>query len=211
MSEIHRWFSLGLFVDSVTLLVNYVALWLSSSILSADYNQKDEQWFDFFSQKERRHHTAKLSDLSVREGIKKEPKQVAGETHSFFTRKNFNVKSRYSRRNRRDQEGTEAALLTLYMDYNPYTRGYNFSDLLQSQTGFGSSEAPGFGTQQNPDCNLGAETPVASNAHALRASCYKWTPYGDSITGHLIGSAIISTDVKSFRCKHPSSATCPPP
>ncbi|KAF3505689.1 hypothetical protein F2Q69_00007709 [Brassica cretica] len=40
------------------------------------------------------------------------------------------------------------------MDYNPYTSGYNFSDLLQSQTGFGSSEAPGFGTQQNPDCNL---------------------------------------------------------
>ncbi|KAF3505690.1 hypothetical protein F2Q69_00007708 [Brassica cretica] len=34
MSEIHRWFSLGLFVDSVTLLVNYAALWLSSSILS---------------------------------------------------------------------------------------------------------------------------------------------------------------------------------
>ncbi|XP_013624663.1 PREDICTED: glutathione S-transferase T3-like [Brassica oleracea var. oleracea] len=59
------------------------------------------------------------------------------------------------------------------MDYNPYTSGYNFSDLLQSQTGFGSSEAPGFGTQQNPDCNLGAETPVE------RRECKKWTSSDD--------------------------------
>ncbi|XP_013721277.1 glutathione S-transferase T3 [Brassica napus] len=56
------------------------------------------------------------------------------------------------------------------MDYNPYTSGYNFSDLLQSQqTGFGSSEVPGFGTQQNPDCNLGTESLVE------RRERKKWT------------------------------------
>ncbi|KAF3494681.1 hypothetical protein DY000_02057704 [Brassica cretica] len=100
MSEIHRWFSLGLLVDLVALLVDSVALlfdslwflavaifeesrWLSStdkicgsprgwkSAVAADYNRKDERWFYFFSQKERRHRTANSSISLLAKGSRR--------------------------------------------------------------------------------------------------------------------------------------------
>ena len=62
------------------------------------------------------------------------------------------------------------------MDYNPYTSGSNFVDLLQSQqSDFGSSEVPVFGTQYTLDCNLGAESLLE------RKERRKWTPTYDIV------------------------------
>ncbi|XP_056843401.1 glutathione S-transferase T3-like [Raphanus sativus] len=59
------------------------------------------------------------------------------------------------------------------MDYNPYTSGYNYTDLLLSQqTVIGSSEVPASSSQQNPDCNH-TESPVE------RRERRKWTVSDD--------------------------------
>ncbi|XP_013679861.1 glutathione S-transferase T3-like [Brassica napus] len=81
------------------------------------------------------------------------------------------------------------------MDFNSYTSGSNFVDLLQSQRVFGSSEVPIFGTQQTVDSNLGPESVVE------RRERRRWTPSNDIL---LISSwlntskdAVVGTEQRS--------------
>ncbi|KAG2271333.1 hypothetical protein Bca52824_065888 [Brassica carinata] len=97
------------FIGGFGRCLRFIGGWKSA--VAADYNRK----------KERRYRTAKLFDLSVSEGIKKEPKQVAGEIHFFFTRKNFNVKSKVRESTKEDSDGfgkcvTGLNILTMFVD-----------------------------------------------------------------------------------------------
>ncbi|KAL0790148.1 hypothetical protein Bca101_006394 [Brassica carinata] len=128
MSEIHRWFSLGLFVDSVTLLVNYAALWLSSSILSGSARWPSSTNHGGYPRRLllitiKRMNGGLIS--SPRKSVDIAPPNSPISLLEKGSRRNRNKllerfilssqerTSMCSRRNRRDQEGTEAALLTL--------------------------------------------------------------------------------------------------
>ena len=83
--ESHRWFWL---MSDRRLL---------SSRKNLGYSCRRNRWLSssiWFLLSKKANTSAKFSDLSVSEGIKKEPKQVHGEIFSFFTRRSFNVKSK---------------------------------------------------------------------------------------------------------------------